>query len=135
MVKEKRGHLNKFGRAHPKHKEVIQYEIKSTHVVAVWESLTQASYQNHVNRASVSRCCNGLQLTAGGYRWKFKDKKVLRVSQINKKTDKHIQTWDSIASASKGLKLNNGRIRKCCNGIKKSEGGFKWEWHNDNEIK
>lgn len=40
-------------------------------VVAQFSSATEAQRQTGIPQSSISRCCNNLQKTAGGYRWQF----------------------------------------------------------------
>ena len=40
-------------------------------VVAEFVSATEAQRQTGIPQSSISRCCNRLQKTAGGYRWQF----------------------------------------------------------------
>lgn len=40
-------------------------------VIAEFSSATEASRQTGIQQSCISRCCNRLQKTAGGYRWQF----------------------------------------------------------------
>lgn len=40
-------------------------------VIAEFMSATEAHRQTGIPQSSISRCCNDLQKTAGGYRWRF----------------------------------------------------------------
>lgn len=43
-----------------------------------------------------------------------------------------IKIWDCIIDASNKLKIPTTNISKCCKGIRKSVGGYKWEYYNQN---
>ena len=51
-------------------------------------------------------------------------KKILQFT----KSGKFIKEWPSIREASKQLKINRGNICGCCNGIRKSAGGYVWKY-------
>jgi len=53
-----------------------------------------------------------------------------KIKQINKKTNKIINTFNSIADASKALGKGgrSGNITNCCKGNRKSAYGYKWEY-------
>ncbi len=42
-----------------------------------------------------------------------------------------IKIWPSITDASKTLNIDNGSISRCCKGIYKTVGGFKWKYKED----
>ena len=39
-----------------------------------------------------------------------------------------IKTWDSISQITNALKIDGGSISRCCNGVRSTCGGFKWEF-------
>ena len=41
----------------------------------IYDSMTQASLETKINLSKISNCCGGKQLTAGGFHWKYFDKK------------------------------------------------------------
>ena len=48
--------------------------------------------------------------------------------QIDPNTNEIIKEWPSIAEAEKQLGVSFGHISMCCNGKRKTCGGFKWEF-------
>lgn len=52
-------------------KRVMQYD-KSGNFIKEWVSLSKASKGTNVNSATISLCCNGKRMSAGGFIWKFK---------------------------------------------------------------
>lgn len=53
-------------------------------------------------------------------------KKVVQYDMNNN----FIKIWDSIMDVERVLGINNSNISSCCNGNKKSAGGFKWEHYS-----
>ena len=51
-------------------------------------------------------------------------KKILQFT----KSGEFIKEWPSIREASKQLKINFGNISSCCNGKRKSAGGYVWKY-------
>lgn len=52
-----------------------------------------------------------------------------KVLQINLQ-DKIIKEWSSTKEAAKTLNISQGHISSCCNGNRKTTGGFKWKYKN-----
>jgi group I intron endonuclease len=48
--------------------------------------------------------------------------------------DNFIKEWDSIISASKGLKISSGRISECCTGKAKTTNKFKFKFKQQKQI-
>lgn len=46
----------------------------------------------------------------------------------NTKNGEFIKTWKSAREAAKQLGLYPGNISKCCNGVLKTTGGFRWKF-------
>ena len=53
-----------------------------------------------------------------------KSKKILQFT----KSGEFIREWPSLSEASRKLKINCGHICSCCNGIRKSAGGYIWKY-------
>lgn len=91
--------------------------------------------------SEISHCCKGSRITAGGYHWRYKeDYDKLTSAEIyqiilhkpNQKRNilcvEHNIIYDSIATASKILNISRSAINHCCNGRKKTAGGFHWRY-------
>lgn len=61
--------LGKFGKDNPLSKAVLQ--IKNGRVVKKFGGIAEAERQTGINHSHISQCCNGKQITAGGYEWRF----------------------------------------------------------------
>ena len=59
---------------------------------------------------------------------KIIDQTNKKVVQIDIDTNKTINTYCSIKEAAETLGLDRGSLSKCCNGKRKSVGGFRWEF-------
>ncbi len=55
-------------------KPVIQYD-KNLNLIAEYKSIKEASEKNDINYSSISKVCRNQSKIAGGYIWKFKNKK------------------------------------------------------------
>lgn len=51
---------------------VLQIDIETNKIIAEYENISKASRITGIPRPSISYVCNGVQLTAGGYKWIFK---------------------------------------------------------------
>lgn len=59
-----RGSANKLAR------KVLQLDLMGG-LVGKYNSIADASYASGVDKSSISRCCRGSAMSAGGYRWRF----------------------------------------------------------------
>lgn len=50
-------------------------------------------------------------------------------------TNHFIKTWSSLMEASRSLKINKATISFCCQGKRKTAGGFIWKYFEKGEIK
>ncbi len=39
-----------------------------------------------------------------------------------------VKEWESIKSASESMRISHGNIISCCKGVRKSTGGYKWQY-------
>jgi len=46
-----------------------------------------------------------------------------------------LKTWPSMLYATKQLGIDRSTVSKCCRGMKKTCGGFKWKYANDKQTK
>lgn len=54
--------------------------------------------------------------------------RIVLVVQINKETNREIKTYYGIREAERETGVYHSNISRCCKGIVKSAGGFKWEY-------
>ena len=68
----------KISKAHDKRKiTVSQYTIEGV-FIASYESIHEAQRLTNIYRATISRCCKGIQKTAGGFKWTYKNPPLLK---------------------------------------------------------
>ena len=70
-------HKSKLSKAHDKRKiPVSQYTIEGV-FIASYESIHEAQRLTNINKNTISRCCRGIQKTAGGFKWTYKNPPLL----------------------------------------------------------
>ena len=117
-------------------KKVLQYSKEGT-FMQEWKSMSEA--ERVLGIYKISDSCNFKSKTSGNFIWRIKEDDVypvqLNVINIDKKEKKILQysidgklikEWNSIKSAEGFLNIKN--ISYVCNNIRKSAGGFKWEF-------
>ena len=71
----------KISKAHDKRKiPVSQYTIEGV-FIASYESIHEAQRLTNIYRATISRCCKGIQKTAGGFKWTYKNPPLLKKNE------------------------------------------------------
>ena len=71
-------HKSKLSKAHDKRKiPVSQYTIEGV-FIASYESIHEAQRLTNINKNTISRCCRGIQKTAGGFKWAYKNPPLLK---------------------------------------------------------
>lgn len=63
---------NKINKEHPMSKKVIQYDLNNN-FLKIWESVSEATRQLRISVSSISQCCNGINKSAGGYKWRYEN--------------------------------------------------------------
>lgn len=61
---------NKTGKLNPLSFKVSQYDLNGN-FIKEWDCLRDIQRELNVFAISVSRCCRGIQKTAGGYKWRY----------------------------------------------------------------
>ena len=78
-------HKSKLSKAHDKRKiPVSQYTIEGV-FIASYESIHEAQRLTNIDKNTISRCCRGIQKTAGGFKWTYKNPPLLKKNEgLNK---------------------------------------------------
>ncbi len=113
---------------------VYQFTYKGV-LIKEWGSITEASSTLNISKSGISDCCSSKQITAGGYRWSYKNPAKHHYVQggRNYKCKKVyvydsnynlIHTFDSLNKASLSLNIPKSSISIACrsNGIKTAKG-------------
>lgn len=85
------------------------------------------NYINHIDKNKSNNTVNNLEWCTQSYNVIYS--KGRKVNQYDKNNN-FIKTWNSIADVKRLLNIDSSSIIRCCKGIKKSAGGFKWEYNN-----
>ena len=124
-------------------KSVSQYSIDGK-FIKMWNSLSEAAFALNLNKSSIGNCCRMEPSThqIGGFVWRFSDEVTGRedidavVYKAKKKVNQYtidgtyLKTFDSLSDASKEINKSSSNISKCCNGDRKSVGGYIWKYKN-----
>lgn len=120
----------------------------------IYESGAAAAKHTGIDASSISKCCQGLAQTAGGYNWEYNDitlkKKYQSIKQHNiNKCKKQVQclntgiVYESVQAAAKATQSDVSNItgigranvcNVCRHYVSKdgkyclTAGGYKWEW-------
>lgn len=115
---------------------VLQFDV-NRQLIREWESATEAAKELGLNPKTIIRCCNGRQISTGGYIWSYADEKgkinALIIPSRKKPVLQFdlngnlIKEWPSATDAGKALGFSNTLISNCCRGGKTSM-GFKWRF-------
>lgn len=71
-------HKRKLSKAHDNVKiAVSQYTIEGV-FIASYESIHEAQRLTNIDKKTISRCCRGIQKTAGGFKWAYKNPPLLK---------------------------------------------------------
>ena len=115
-------------------------------VISIYDSASDAGRKLAIDRGSISKCCKGKQISAGGWYWCFaseyeqyqvKQKSTrfsrdLPVEQLDKDTNKVINSFKSISEAARFLNKSSGKhIGECCCAKRKTAFGYKWRYVNE----
>lgn len=115
--------------------KIQQFDL-SGNFIATHSSLKDAAKSVNGNWQHIQKCCNRLKPTAYGYIWR-RDNDSVKVEDLKRNTPFIIQQWDlngnllaefdTIVDAAKNINRSTTGISKCCDGKKKSCGGFIWK--------
>ena len=76
-ISKNHGCRGKFGYLNPNSKKVARLDKTSLEVIAIYDSFKDAekwakeNVKSSAHYSNISRCCNGKQVTAFGYKWKY----------------------------------------------------------------
>lgn len=123
---------------------IVQLTVNNS-FVAEYISGFDAYQKTGISCSGIYKCCNGQQITSGGFKWLLKedykinniphfeirkDKKPLPVVQIDIDGNL-VAEYSSILEAANITKIDRGNINLCCLGRRKTAGGFRWMYKED----
>jgi hypothetical protein len=108
-------------------------------------SASEAARKKNINTTSIAKACAGKQRTAGGLTWRYlnEDEKIFyfqnylidwsAASQKNKRV-MCVETgniYETAKQAGETLNINIDMIRKSCNNLSCTAGGYHWQFYID----
>ena len=117
-------------------KAVQQWSRDGKELIKTFESVEEAAKETGTDASHIPKVCRGERKTAGGFYWKFVNPGDVQTNQPLK--FKKIQQWsfdgktlvaeyDTIREATLATNSGSRSISKCCKGVGRSAGGFKWK--------
>lgn len=111
-------------------------------LICSYPSIAYASKKVGVDPSVISKCCNKVKNSAGGYFWSYKSDahfepqnlkrwNKYRIVQLSLNNEK-IAIYDSLSAA--GCSVNKKQtkyIKECCDGIRADMYGYKWKYENE----
>lgn len=124
-------------------KKVVQYDLQGN-LIKIWNSIVEAERELGLTEYSISRCCNDVHTTTGGFIWRYYGEELTQeyISQCNRPHNEKrvvqyslsgelIRIFDSIIQAERELGISHSHISSCCNDEKKTIGGFIWRYYGE----
>ena len=129
-------------------KKIYQYDLNG-HFIQEFCSIKAAAKALGLSGANLTTCCQGKQKTVGGFQWCYEKKDFLK-PMINERDQNHYWSSNkkdinqfskngdfiaSFSSAHEAARANNikgsSHITECCNGKRKTCGGYIWRYKED----
>ncbi|QOD60687.1 GIY-YIG nuclease family protein [Polaribacter haliotis] len=116
-------------------KTIYKYKIDDGSLLKTFDSLEEASKTVNSTKQSISKACLSSTYKHRGYLWSYKfkvpfiqgkDLRKKRVEKLSLHSGEIIETYNSVADASKKTGINKTSIAKVCRGERVSAGGYKW---------
>ncbi|WP_251398523.1 zinc-ribbon domain-containing protein [Ureibacillus chungkukjangi] len=130
-------------------KEIVKLDLDGNYISS-HKSIKEVALNDSM-RTGISSVCRGIQISAIGFRWLYKEdyEKYLKneiklrpigdtsrrnkaVVKLTKSLD-YIETYTSIKEAASSNSIGANNITEVCRGKKKSAAGFKWMYLKDYE--
>ncbi len=128
----------------PSTKIICQYSKDGT-FIKEWANCVLA--ERELGISNIGACCKGEYHTSGGYIWLYENdvseevifervkkanggsnrKNLRKVNQYNK-DETFVKRWDSMANAARAVNDSSQHIYECCNGKRKTAGGYIWKY-------
>lgn len=118
-------------------KPVYQYDLNNN-FIKEYPSVVCAAKENNLNKQGISKSCNDLNKTCGGYFWSYnkdigarqydptKNHKPQKVYQYDYSGKQLLNVYSSVKEANEKTQINEYNIYACCNGKRAHAGKFIW---------
>lgn len=146
QVRKQRESLIEYYKTHrnPNSKKVLQYSLEGK-FIREWDSATEAEIHLGYTRGNISNACKGVNKSAMGYMWRYKEDDMFphSIDPCSTKGTVHkhtgllqldlegnlIKEWKSNKEAAVALNIKSaGMISEVCRGKRKTAGGFIWRY-------
>lgn len=132
--------LNKFGYlCVGLYKNGIQKWFKVHRLVAMafLQNPDNLPQVNHLDEDKTNNCVSNLEWCTEKYNTNYGTRNQKVQQKLSKQIDqysldgKFLKIWPSTKQIQRDLGISNGNICECCQGKRKSAGGFIWRYHAD----
>lgn len=128
-----------------KNKKCVRISVKDLKNIKYYNSLTEASLENHIPFSIINRCCKGERITAGNFYWLFQEnyndswKPIPNNNSVAVVCIETKKIYKSITEASKDTNCLDSHISSVCKGERISTNNLHWvylkEYKETYEIK
>lgn len=130
---------------------IIQYTLQGEKI-REWDKIKDAAEEVNINRSTISRALRGINKSAGGYIWKYKEeienKVEIKTNRINTENkDKRAGTpiiqilpdgtevkWANVSKAAKHIGVSHSSILTVLKGKGKTCKGSSWKYQDEDII-
>ena len=110
----------------------------------IYNSLADAEKATGIDKSSISKCCRGIMLHAGGFTWRYANIEIAKnymkeTCNRKDKTKKSViclntgKIYQTVSEAAKDTNSDASNIIKVCKGKYKTTNNLKWSYYNENE--
>ena len=136
-TKEQIGMINKgrnVGGKSPRAKKIQKMDLKTNEILEFFDSISEAANGESM-RKHINECCLGKRMSCNGFKWQYVDDpheyisnwaSLKSVCQLDIITGNIINIFNTMRDAVAETGVAQDSIKKCCDGKRKSAGGFKW---------
>lgn len=126
----------------PRAKAIYKIDLKTNEIIESFGSISEAA-DNESMRKHISDCCNGKRMSCYGFKWQYVNEphefvgnwsSLKSVNQINLENGCVIKTFKTMRDAVDELGVSQSAIKKCCDGKRKSTGGYGWAYYKGSDV-
>lgn len=135
----------------------VAYVDNDNQIIQIWRSIIDCAKDLKLNEKHIASCCRGERKTTGEKKFYWLDEEdnliipeykrnnykgekgttqiqssSRKVNKIDKNTNQILKTYDTLALAARENNCDSSGIAKVCRGIRKTCGGFKWSYYEEN---
>lgn len=140
-------HIGKqIGAEHPLSKPIAQYDLDGN-FIKTYSCVSEAAREYEVDPTSIRNVLDKENRASAGYQWiRFNGEIIYKISPYINQIGKYqiktiarcdddwniIDIWNGCKAAFIGTGINSSHISSCCNGKRKTAGGYKWKILDEN---